>query len=259
MNNYNIKIEKEEVNYSIGLPIDDYVSVLNKVNGLNISEEDKSKIMFNHSLIIIKGDIEKAAIETNSDKKVLLDNANCYFVGKGEYLDITVGKTILGIGIKQDLTTLLSKDKKEIENNKKELIPQAGSYQTDTIEYEAMNWLENGEQGLSSLALCYNLCGDEIKEKLSTNKNSDFKDYPRDADDLSRCIKFFNMVPKAKSKLIDMKSVSKEWFNLTDKWEELEENFKSMQKSSNKEIKNNYATNIYNIINNSTRQNKAKP
>jgi hypothetical protein len=77
---------------------------------------------------------------------------------------------------------------------------------------KALNWLFNGEKGMSSEYLCATLLG--IKG---------VKAHPHDPSDLRRCFLLVDVVPSFKAKLMLMQKKSKEWSVLVKHWDELEE------------------------------------
>lgn len=260
MEHFKIKIKEGNITWTQGLPIDEFVTILNYVNSLDISEEEKNKAIFNNSVIIIeKSETDNIFTESTSDKYHSSEDFTYHLIGKGEAIFIATSKDSLAIGVKQDLSTVIQNKCKNIEEIQTKLIPEAGKFEENTIEYEAKYWLENGEQGLSSLSLCYNLCGDKIKEEMKKNGMSSYIDYPRDSGDFGRCYKFFNMVPKAKENLSNMKAVSNEWFKLVNVWDKLTENYEKLLSAKKNEDKDIYSGEIYKIITTETSSTKPKP
>lgn len=82
-------------------------------------------------------------------------------------------------------------------------------------------WLAVGDRGLSSNALAHHLFGVHLSER------SEQRAYPRDVDDLSRCIGFLDDVPGARVMLRTMSTVSPVWTRLVSNWNELELTFVS--------------------------------
>ncbi len=101
-----------------------------------------------------------------------------------------------------------------------------GLISNDEVEKKALDWLENGRVGLSSATICATL----FPNLINHYRFKDMKDYegnieinwPLDNSDFQRCMKFFEAVPEAKDKLFHMKTISKEWNNLVNNWEEIE-------------------------------------
>lgn len=79
--------------------------------------------------------------------------------------------------------------------------------QTAVIE-----WMANGETGLSSEAIAFNLAFGQTRRR----------DYPLDPSDFCRCIRLLNAAPGLRKKLPEMAKVSKHWRRLVARWTEIE-------------------------------------
>lgn len=79
-----------------------------------------------------------------------------------------------------------------------------------------VDWLENGERGLSSEAMCQAMHGHPLGKKRT--------DHPRDPDDLSRCIKFLDAT-QSHDEMEAMRAVSPEWNRLVDAWGDITASF----------------------------------
>lgn len=78
-----------------------------------------------------------------------------------------------------------------------------------------IDWLRNGERGLSSNAMCQAMFG------LPNDQPG--TEYPLDPDDLGRCIKFLDAIGEEhKFLMAKLADVSKEWAGLVSVWGELE-------------------------------------
>lgn len=77
-----------------------------------------------------------------------------------------------------------------------------------------LEWLANGERGISSNTIVQHLTG--IKT-LGTWR----KDIPYDPDDLRRCRLLLERVPALKERFHAMASCSADWERLVEKWDEL--------------------------------------
>lgn len=85
-------------------------------------------------------------------------------------------------------------------------------------------WLAVGEDGLSSLALFAALFPDYPQSQQWGNKAG--WPYPRDPDDLRRCLLLLRQVQGANlSLLVAMRDKSAEWSALADHWQELVDTF----------------------------------
>jgi len=83
---------------------------------------------------------------------------------------------------------------------------------------DLLDWLANGETGISSEEMAFRLGGVKKKKEWCTT-------HPSDPDDLNRCIKFLVAVPSARESIGEMRAVSPEWRVLVDHWDELEKMF----------------------------------
>jgi hypothetical protein len=85
------------------------------------------------------------------------------------------------------------------------------------ISAAAIQWLANGERGLSSETIFETLTGMHCKD----HRWSGFNDYPHDPDDLRRCVLLLERVPEFIPRLREMRAVSPTWARLVDAWDEL--------------------------------------
>ncbi len=96
----------------------------------------------------------------------------------------------------------------------------------DPIVAKALHWLDNGRVGLSSATMCATLFPQLTKHHKFNNKIDDYGNveinWPHDNSDFERCVKFLEAVPEARNRLNELKSVSKEWSNLVEKWDNIE-------------------------------------
>jgi hypothetical protein len=83
---------------------------------------------------------------------------------------------------------------------------------SDTAK-RAMEWLQSGDTGLSSKAICaYMLGGAAIAEH----------DYPRDPADLGRCLRLLEKVPEWKPRIPEMARFGAVWKGLAERWGDLD-------------------------------------
>jgi len=75
-----------------------------------------------------------------------------------------------------------------------------------------INWLANGETGMSSEAIAFKMLGVEKGQSFAPCDPSDFK----------RCLKLILAVPEIRPRLNEMKEVSEYWSKLIDRWDEVE-------------------------------------
>ena len=83
------------------------------------------------------------------------------------------------------------------------------------IKDKILNWLANGETGISSEAMAFKMAG--VNQKAWCGGT-----HPSDGDDFKRCMKLVNEVPEIRTRLEEMCSVSKCWKALIDNWESVE-------------------------------------
>lgn len=77
-----------------------------------------------------------------------------------------------------------------------------------------IEWLANGETGLSSEAIAFWL-GFDVKPKDSWN-------YPHDPADLDRCLRLLDRVPEMRPHLPRMAKLGRGWAALVKRWDEIE-------------------------------------
>lgn len=80
----------------------------------------------------------------------------------------------------------------------------------------AIWWLANGEQGISSETM-FKYLSDKIPLKIKH-----FEDTPNDPSDFKRCSLLLKNVPQFKAKLDRMSAVSDVWAKLVEQWDLLE-------------------------------------
>ncbi|WP_155931552.1 hypothetical protein [Methylopila sp. 73B] len=83
----------------------------------------------------------------------------------------------------------------------------------------ALNWIINGETGISSTAIWAHMCG--------VTSNRTWADNPADPGDFSRCMKLLDAVPEWRDRLPEMSGRSPAWRGLVARWAEIESVFKA--------------------------------
>lgn len=78
-----------------------------------------------------------------------------------------------------------------------------------------IQWLANGERGVSSNSIVQHLTG------LETLRGWDL-DIPHDPDDLDRCLQLLEAVPLLRVMLPKMATASPRWAALIQRWDEIE-------------------------------------
>lgn len=84
---------------------------------------------------------------------------------------------------------------------------------TTAAQQSTLEWLANGETGLSSETMAFWL-GFGIKKKDSG--------HPHDPDDFDRCLRLLKKVPSFRLQLHRMAKLSKAWRKLVARWDEIE-------------------------------------
>jgi hypothetical protein len=100
----------------------------------------------------------------------------------------------------------------------------ADQFDKTSTKGQVFAWLETGERGMSSEALCAHL-GEQAgvgPMGIAQRSKGDRHAHPHDPSDFRRCALFFEAVPNLKPLLPAMKSVSPEWNALVDAWPNLE-------------------------------------
>ena len=82
------------------------------------------------------------------------------------------------------------------------------------MQSKALDWLANGEVGISSRTMAMKLAFDQVPMDHS---------HPYDPDDLDRCLKLLEWVPELRAELPRMASVSRQWAALVANWERVEQ------------------------------------
>jgi hypothetical protein len=86
------------------------------------------------------------------------------------------------------------------------------------MDENAVRWMAVGEQGLSSLAIFWNVYGDHWESQEEALP----KECPYDPDDLRRCRLLLEQVPSVQERFARvMPNVSPTWARLVERWDEL--------------------------------------
>lgn len=81
-----------------------------------------------------------------------------------------------------------------------------------------LDWLANGETGISSRAIAYKMLG--------VRSTKEWDSHPKDPDDFRRCLLLVDRVPGIRKKIGKMRRVSRFWRELIDHWDDIEKCFK---------------------------------
>lgn len=84
------------------------------------------------------------------------------------------------------------------------------------VQEEVVEWLANGETGLSSMTMAF---------WLGFRQPYHRSYYPRDPDDLNRCLGLLEVVPLLRPLLPKMAEVSPQWATLIAHWDAIENQF----------------------------------
>lgn len=108
-----------------------------------------------------------------------------------------------------------------------------------TFEQKIVNWLANGETGISSEAIAFMMLGIVPGRSMAPCDPSDFK----------RCLKLIIEVPEIRPRLNEMKVLSKDWERLIDNWEEVERSFmEEVEEWLTNDFSQKRATKTYNLM-----------
>lgn len=88
----------------------------------------------------------------------------------------------------------------------------------EDVTKRALNWLFNGEVGMSSKTILGFYLGIFVR-----------KDAPHDYADFRRCMKLLELIPEAKEALPDLAQISHHWRELVGQWDELEALYKEVE------------------------------
>lgn len=85
-----------------------------------------------------------------------------------------------------------------------------------TVEERAVAWIRDGRVGLSSRAIHDHMLGLKAKEGYS---------WPRDPDDLNRCLLLLDLIPEWKPRMHEMAEHGVAWAGLAARWDEITQAF----------------------------------
>jgi hypothetical protein len=85
------------------------------------------------------------------------------------------------------------------------------------LSQSAINWLADGERGLSSEQMFETFTGLPCVSRDFRNPPC----HPHDPDDLRRCMALLKDVPEFRGIMHEMRKVSPAWSRLVDRWDEL--------------------------------------
>lgn len=84
------------------------------------------------------------------------------------------------------------------------------------MKTKILNWLANGDTGLSSKAIAFHLSGIRIKNRY------DRKSHPADPADFKRCLALIEYIPELGGIKMACCTLSPEWDAVMCNWQELE-------------------------------------
>ena len=85
----------------------------------------------------------------------------------------------------------------------------------DTTERQVIDWLANGEVGMSSKCMAMWLA-------FGKRTRDAWGGYPHDPDDMDRCLKLLHHAPALRERLPKMAEINKTWAALVARWDEIE-------------------------------------
>lgn len=85
----------------------------------------------------------------------------------------------------------------------------------DATQEAVINWIANGEVGVSSKCMAMWLAFGKLTKDA-------FDCYPHDPDDMDRCLKLLHHAPGLRERLPKMAEVNKTWAALVARWDEIE-------------------------------------
>jgi hypothetical protein len=88
----------------------------------------------------------------------------------------------------------------------------------EPLKEKILKWLLTGEVGISSETMAAHLA--ELPKPRRTY-------HPLDPDDFNRCLLLLKEIPELRERLPRMKTASKVWSQLVDRWDEVEQAFLS--------------------------------
>lgn len=89
---------------------------------------------------------------------------------------------------------------------------------SNVLHDQVMEWLAFGERGSSSETMAFTFLGRGAPRWSSA---------PSDPDDLRRCLLLLQAAPEARKHMDKLRSLSKTWERLVDRWDDLEGTFLS--------------------------------
>ncbi len=87
------------------------------------------------------------------------------------------------------------------------------------IYKKVLEWWCSGDNGISSEAIVFVMCGVDPKTILDNH----FTPYPYDSDDFGRCYRLLHAIPEWKGRIKEMACLGKVWGKIADVWPKLGE------------------------------------
>lgn len=86
---------------------------------------------------------------------------------------------------------------------------------SDSLHYAVLDWLANGETGISSKTIAFTVLGIQYDNPFRSC-------HPWDPADLRRCVDLLKRIPELRRHLDKVRGVSSVWNDLIERWDELE-------------------------------------
>lgn len=264
---YTVNLTEDTINHSSGMSLDFFVKVTEFLTKIIPDKDEQNKIMSNDLFL----SINYSSLNTTGKEKVFStegyslvihdfkDGNALIILEPEEFINIhnLKSNSFLSCGLKANGSAIFLENKAIEFSDVSSDLSKNNTFSDD--DKKAILWLENGERGMSSMALCYHLGSDSLKSYMEKEYSDySFKDHPHDNSDLNRCYKYLEAVPAGYEKLDKIKDVSPEWNILIENFPVLKEQLvKALSDLENEELSNNLYQNMRSLLD-STKK-KMKP
>lgn len=227
MNIYTATQKEKTFEFEQGIGLTDSIEVLQAFNEYNEKNKGTPIDVFSDTIVALPKGTE---VISNDEVVVCTTEKNrpAVFLLPGQSIQLKKGSSKSFVGV-DAMRTLRVSDK----SFTSELNSIADTIEDkESVDYGAFKWLETGEIGRSSYAMCYWMTTSKVVGKMMEHKaltkglnadSQEFMAHPHDPADFARCQKFLDAVPGTRAKIELMRKVSDEWSKLVDVWPELED------------------------------------